>query len=60
MNTAKRAMELKLTDKQKVDEFVESMEKYDYKHPCPTGTSTMTAIQEYMSSMETHAARTVK
>ena len=52
--------ELKLTDRQKVDEFVESMEKYDDEHPCPTDISTMEAIQDYMRNLETHAARTVK
>ena len=52
--------EFKLTDRQKVDEIVESMEKYDNEHPCPTDTSTMAAIQKYMSSIETHAAPTVR
>ena len=52
--------ELKLTGRQKVDEFVESMEKYDDEHPCPTDISTMEAIQDYMRNLETHAARTVK
>ena len=36
------------------------MEKCDDKHPCPTETSTMVAIQKYMRSLETHATRTVK
>ena len=44
----------------KVDEFVESMEKYDDEHPCPTDLSTMGAIQEYMRNLETHAALKVK
>ena len=49
-----------VTARQKVDEFVESMEKYDDEHPCPTDLSTMGAIQEYMRNLETHAALKVK
>ena len=52
--------EFKLTDRQKVDEFVESMEYYDDEHPRPTDLTTMDAIQEYMRNLETHAAQKVK
>ena len=59
-NPQKVHWELKLTDRQKVDEFVESMENYDDEHPCPMDKSTMASIQEYMRSLESHATRTVK
>ena len=52
--------ELKLTDRQKVDKFVESMGKYDDDHPCPTDLSTVDTIQEYMRNLESHAEQKVK
>ena len=52
--------EHKLTDRQKVDEFVESMKNYTDEHLCPTNISTMGAIQDYMRELESHAARMVK
>ena len=49
-----------MTDRQKVEEFVKSMEKYEDEQPCPTDTSTMAAIQDYMRNLESHATRTFK
>ena len=47
-----------MTDRQRVDKFGDSMEKYNDEHPCPTVISTMEAIQDYMRNLEAHAART--
>ena len=43
-----------------MDEFVECMDKFDDNHPCPTEISSMEAVQEYMRSLESHAAQKVK
>ena len=51
--------ELNLTDRQKVYEFVESMEKYDDIHTCPTDLSKMDTILEYKRNLERHHARKV-
>ena len=49
--------ELKLTDRQKVDEYVKYMEKCNYAHPCPTEASTIDAVQEYTRILKRHVAR---
>ena len=52
--------ELKLTDRQKVDEFVEHMERYGTDRPGPTADSSLTDVMKYMNDMQQQMARKVK
>ena len=52
--------ELKLTDRQKVDEFVEHMERFGTERLGPTEDSSLDAVMEYMKDMQHQMARKVK
>ena len=52
--------ELKLTDRQKVDEFVEHMERYGTEQPGPIENSSLDDVIEYMKDMQHQMARKVK
>ena len=51
--------ELKLTDRQKVDEFVEHMERYGTERLGPTEQNSLGEVMDYMKDMQHQIVRKV-
>ena len=59
-STQKARWKLKLTDRQKVDEFVEHMERYGTERQGPTEHSNLDEVMEFMKDMQHQMAQKVK